>query len=159
MAGIEPVGGRAAAEIVHRLSERAALEAAPRLTGAQAELTDRFLAIAGEPTQALAAVAGLVGGPSPGLQAAREAWEQRVAVLRQAGVPPERIRFSAAFGRSFGYYDGVVFEVRSGALGEDRPVGAGGRYDGLPSRLGAAIPTGAVGCMVRPGRAWAGGSQ
>ena len=73
-----------------------------------------------------------------------------------AGVPLARTRFSAAFGRAFGYYDGVMFEVRSAALGEDQPVAAGGRYDSLPGRLGAELPTGAVGCMVRPGRAWVG---
>ena len=69
------------------------------------------------------------------------------------GIPEGALRFSAAFGRSFGYYDGVLFEVRSAALGEDQPVAAGGRYDGLAARLGARLPTGAVGCMVRPGRA------
>jgi len=54
------------------------------------------------------------------------------------------------------YYDGVLFEVRSAALGPDQPVAAGGRYDALPQRLGARVKTGAVGCMVRPGRAYAG---
>ena len=67
------------------------------------------------------------------------------------------MRFATAFGRDFGYYDGMLFEVRSAALPEDQPVAAGGRYDGLPARLGARGATGAVGCMVRPARAWSGG--
>ncbi len=46
--------------------------------------------------------------------------------------------FSTAFVRPFGYYDGVLFEVRSAALGDDAPVAAGGRYDGLPARARAA---------------------
>ena len=157
LAGVEPVGGRSAAEIVHRLAERAALAAAPRLTADQAELTRRFLAVAGGPAEALAAVGDLVGGRSAALAAAAEAWRRRVAAMVAAGVPVERIRFSAAFGRAFGYYDGVMFEVRSAALGDDQPVAAGGRYDSLPARLGATLATGAVGCMVRPGRAWTGG--
>jgi ATP phosphoribosyltransferase regulatory subunit len=159
MAGIEPVGGRSPAEIVHRLAERAALAAAPRLTTAQADLARRFLSLAGDPRQALAAVAQLVGKTTPALDAAREAWDRRLSALALAGVPSERIRFSAAFGRAFGYYDGVLFEIRSSALGEDQAVAAGGRYDGLPGKLGASLPTGAVGCMVRPGRAWAGASR
>lgn len=159
MAGIEPVGGRSPAEIVHRLAERAALAAAPRLTPAQADLARRFLALAGDPREALAGVARLVGGATPLLDGAREAWERRLSALATAGVPSDRIRFSAAFGRAFGYYDGVLFEVRSAALGEDQAVAAGGRYDGLPGRLGATLPTGAVGCMVRPGRAWAGATR
>jgi ATP phosphoribosyltransferase regulatory subunit len=159
MAGIEPVGGRSPAEIVHRLAERAALAAAPRLTAAQADLARRFLSLAGDPRHALAAVAQLVGKPTPALDAAREAWDRRLSALADAGVPSERIRFSAAFGRAFGYYDGVLFEIRSSTLGEDQAVAAGGRYDGLPARLGASLPTGAVGCMVRPGRAWVGASR
>jgi ATP phosphoribosyltransferase regulatory subunit len=158
LAGIEPVGGRSSAEIVHRLVQRAALAAAPRLTRAQADLSHRFLAIAGDPVQALDEVVHLVGDSAPGLDAVRAAWMRRLAGLAAAGVPRERIRFSAAFGRAFGYYDGVVFEVRSEALGDDQPVAAGGRYDGLAARLGARLATGAVGCMVRPGRAWIGGA-
>ena len=56
-----------------------------------------------------------------------------------------------------GYYDGLTFEVRSEALGPDRPVAVGGRYDGLLARLGGKGDTRAVGCMVRPWRAYAGG--
>jgi ATP phosphoribosyltransferase regulatory subunit len=159
MAGIEPVGGRSAAEIAHRLAERAALADAPRLTPAQADLARRFLAIAGDPQPALDEVAALVGGAAPALDAARHAWAERLRGLIEAGVPRARVRFSAAFGRAFGYYDGALFEVRSAALGEDQPVAAGGRYDGLPGRLGESLPTGAVGCMVRPGRAWIGGTR
>ena len=69
------------------------------------------------------------------------------------------VRLSGGFGRAFGYYDGLVFEVRSATLGEERPVAAGGRYDGLPMRLGATSAQGAVGCMVRPARAFAGGVE
>ena len=45
----------------------------------------------------------------------------------------------------------MLFEVASAALEPDQPVAGGGRYDGLPERLGGKA--GAVGCMVRPGRA------
>ncbi len=155
LAGVEPVGGRSAAEIAHRLTQRAALAAAPRLSSRQAELIQRFLAIAGDPAEALGEIARLVEG-AEALEAARVGWTLRLSALTAAGVPAERIRFSAAFGRAFGYYDGVMFEVRAAALGEDQPVAAGGRYDSLPARLGARLATGAVGCMVRPGLAWRG---
>ncbi len=154
LAGIEPVGGRGTAEIVHRLAERAKLAAAPRVSREQAELIERFLAIADSPEKALASAKALAGGEAIGRVA--EAWARRLEALVAGGIPESALRFSAAFGRSFGYYDGVLFEVRSAALGEDQPVAAGGRYDGLAARLGARLPTGAVGCMVRPGRAWAG---
>jgi ATP phosphoribosyltransferase regulatory subunit len=156
LAGIEPVGGRSAAEIVHRLGERTALARTGRLTAAQAGLFRAFLGIAGEPDAALEAVARLMGSASGQLSSAREQWARRVRTMIDAGVPPGRLWFSAAFGRAFGYYDGMVFEVRSADLGDEQPVAAGGRYDSLPARLGAILPTGSVGCMVRPGRAWAG---
>ncbi len=156
LAGIEPVGGRSAEEIVHRLGERAALARAPRLTPAEADLFRRFMLIAGEPEVALSAVADLVGKASEALEAGRAAWARRVREMAAAGVPRTAVRFAAAFGRAFGYYDGVVFEVRSESLGPDQPVAAGGRYDSLPGKLGASLATGAVGCMVRPGRAWVG---
>ena len=158
LAGIEPVGGRGPAEIVHRLTERAALEASPRLTAAQAEMIHRFLAISDTTDRALAAAEAVVGPGHAALTTVREAWARRMRALVDAGVPLERVRFSAAFGRAFGYYDGVLFEVRSAALGDEQPVAAGGRYDGLAGKLGATMKTGAVGCMVRPGRAWVGAS-
>lgn len=156
LAGIEPVGGRGPAEIVHRLAERAALAASPRLTSEQASMIERFLTISDTPDRALADAEALVGPGHAALASAREAWGRRMCALIDQGVPPERVRFSAAFGRAFGYYDGVLFEVRSAALGDDQPVAAGGRYDGLAPKLGASLITGAVGCMVRPGRAWVG---
>ena len=64
--------------------------------------------------------------------------------------------FDAGFGRVFSYYDGFLFEVISPAVGLDSPVAAGGRYDSLLGRL-SGVAASAVGCMVRPARAWVGG--
>lgn len=154
LAGVEPVGGRSAGEIVHRLAGRAAAGEAPRLAPEQRAMIDRYLAITEEPHAALAAVAELAGRDGA-VGEALKAWERRLEALSE--IPAKRMRLSTAFARGFGYYDGVLFEVRSGALGDDEPVAAGGRYDGLLSRLGAPLSTAAVGCMVRPGRAWRGG--
>ena len=150
LAGIEPVGGRGPAEVVRRLTARAAAGAGPRLGDREREAIASYLAIADAPPAALAAVARLASGPA--LDAALSAWERRMAGLSE--IPTARMRLATNFHRSFGYYDGVFFEVRSDALGEDQAVAAGGRYDGLPARLGSPLATGAVGCMVRPGRAW-----
>jgi ATP phosphoribosyltransferase regulatory subunit len=159
LAGIEPAGGRSAAEIVHRLAERAAVANAPRLAPEQAALIGRFLAIADAPAAALEAVGRLAGAGGRKLDAALKGWTRRLAALGDEGAPADAMRLSTAFGRDFGYYDGVLFEVRSAALGEHRPVAAGGRYDSLFGRLGASLACGAVGCMVRPGRAWKEGAQ
>jgi ATP phosphoribosyltransferase regulatory subunit len=156
LAGIQPVGGRSAGEIVHRLVERAGAAAAPRLSAAESELVERYLAVADHPRRALDQIRAL-GRADTGLDAALDGWSRRLDALAAAGVPEERLSLAAGFIRAFGYYDGFLFEIRSAALGEDTPVAGGGRYDGLPTRLGGAAPAaGAVGCMVRPARAWAG---
>ncbi len=162
LAGIAPVGGRTAAEIVHRLAERAQARAAPRLTAAQGDLITRFLAIDDRPSAALDACAGLFREAGARLDATFADWQGRLSILSDAGVPDGVMRLSTGFGRQFGYYDSFLFEVRSAALMTDEPVAAGGRYDSLLQKLGAPGLSenggagGAVGCMVRPGRAFAG---
>jgi ATP phosphoribosyltransferase regulatory subunit len=157
LAGIEPVGGRSAAEIVHRLAERAQARAAPRLTAAQSDLIARFLAVSDRPSAALEAAAAVAREAGARLDETWADWTDRLSILSGAGVPESAMRLSTAFGRAFGYYDGFLFEVHSAALTAEQPVAAGGRYDSLLQRLGAAAGAGcAVGCIVRPGRAWSG---
>jgi ATP phosphoribosyltransferase regulatory subunit len=159
LAGIEPVGGRRPAEIAHRLVERADAAKAGRLSPEQADKVRAFLAVSDRPGAALDAIAALAGPQRGTLDAVIDGWRQRLAGMVARGAPEDRMRLAASFGRAFGYYDGFLFEVRSDALGDERPVAAGGRYDGLPARLGSAKTTGAVGCMVRPARAYAGGGE
>ena len=154
LAGVEPVGGRGPGEIAARLVRRAEAAAAPALTEAQAGAIRAFMAISEAPSAGLKQVRSLAGrGASLG--AALDDWDGRLAAL--SDIPPGRMRFAPALGHAFDYYDGLTFEVRSAALGADRPVAAGGRYDGLLARLGGTVGARAVGCVVRPWRAFAGG--
>jgi len=159
LAGIEPVGGRRPAEIAHRLVERAQAVQAGRLSAGEADAVRAFLAVSDRPGAALDAISALGGPQRSALDAALDGWRRRLAGMVARGAPEDRMTLAAAFGRAFGYYDGFLFEVRSAALDEERPVAAGGRYDGLPARLGSETKTGAVGCMVRPARAYAGGGE
>ena len=67
-----------------------------------------------------------------------------------------RVAFSTKIASPFSYYDDVLFDITSDALGPLRPVASGGRYDALLTQVGGADLR-AVGCMVRPARAWTGG--
>lgn len=156
LAGIQPVGGRSAAEIVHRLALRAEDGAGPRLSAAEADLIGRFLAISDQPSAAIDAIAALAREAGADFDSLLEAWTRRFAGM---AAPQASSRLSTAFGREFGYYDGFLFEVRSAALGADAPVAAGGRYDSLLEGLSGQSAAGAVGCMVRPWRAYAGAGQ
>ena len=159
LAGIAPVGGRSAAEIVHRLAQRAEQANAPRLTDAEAALVRDFLTIADQPRAALDRIEALACRGGINLDGALNAWSKRLEMILQSGVKEPAMTLAAGFGRAFGYYDGFLFEVRSAALGPDRAVAGGGRYDSLPGRLGGAGLGGAVGCMVRPTRAWLDGGS
>ena len=157
LAGIEPVGGRGPVEIAQRLVRRAEAAAAPALEEDQARAVQRFLAVSDEPRAALAQVKTAANGGAAALDAALAAWDRRLAACAAQGVPMDRVRFATALGHAFDYYDGLTFEIRADGLGDARPVAVGGRYDGLLSRLGGTGATGAVGCVVRPWRAFAGG--
>ncbi len=151
--GLEPVGGRGAAEIAERLAERASAARAPRLTAAQLAAIDHYLGLTGAPRQVLSAVGEFAGGAVAA--AGEAAWARRLERLTQAGLDSAKIVFSTRFARAFGYYDGFLFEIISATLPADAPVAAGGRYDGLTFQLGGKSSS-AVGCMVRPARAWKG---
>jgi ATP phosphoribosyltransferase regulatory subunit len=156
LAGVEPVGGRGPEEIAARLVRRAEAADAPALTLEQAGAIREFMAISDAPDEGLARVRALAGGKAAALDAALADWSRRLERLR-AQAPEAVLGFAPALGHAFDYYDGLTFEVRSEALGAGRAVAVGGRYDGLVTRLGAAGGTRAVGCMVRPWRAFAGG--
>ncbi|MDO8901230.1 MAG: ATP phosphoribosyltransferase regulatory subunit [Phenylobacterium sp.] len=157
LAGIAPVGGRGPAEIAERLVAKAEARRAPALTTDQAAAVAGFLAISDRPEAALAQARRLAGPKAQALDAAIEAWSGRLSRLAEAGAPSEALWFTPGLGHAFDYYDGLTFEIRSAALGDDRPVAAGGRYDGLLARLGGGADGRAVGCMVRPWRAYAQG--
>ena len=160
LAGIEPVGGRRPAEIARRLVEKAQAAKAGRLDPDQAAKVRAFLAVSDRPDAALDAIAALAGPNDAALKAAVAGWRARLSGMAARGAPLDRMTLAAAFGRAFGYYDGYLFEVRAAALGDERPIAAGGRYDGLPGKLGVSTTnTGAVGFMVRPARAYAGGGE
>ena len=156
LAGVDPVGGRGPAEIAARLVRRAEAADAPALTEAQAEAIREFMGVSDSPQEGLKRVSELAGRRGAALKQALQEWESRLARL-QALAPGAALSFAPALGHAFDYYDGMTFEVRSVALGPERPVAVGGRYDGLLARLGAPDGVRAVGCMVRPARAFAGG--
>jgi ATP phosphoribosyltransferase regulatory subunit len=155
LAGVDPVGGRGPAEIAARLVRRAAAADAPALTEAQASAIREFMAISDQPEAGLARVRELAG-QGRALDQALEDWARRLERL-DALAAGATLGFAPALGHAFDYYDGLTFEVRSAGLGPERPVAVGGRYDGLLARLGGAAGARAVGCMVRPARAFTGG--
>ena len=142
IAGISAVGGRSVGEIADRFLEQAALGASARLPRDVRSLIERFLGIGGDPDSAAAELRALADEAKLDLGATLDAMESRTGFFAARGLDVGAFRFATAFGRGFDYYTGFVFEVADGA--PDSLV-AGGRYDGLLTRLGSASPIPAVG--------------
>ncbi len=149
IAGINAVGGRSVAEIADRFLEQSALGASTKLPSDVRGLIERFLAIGGDPDESaaelrtLAADANMAETMAPAL----DLFESRNGFLAARDIDPKRVSFSTAFGRGFDYYTGFVFELTDPSRTGD-PLVAGGRYDGLLTRLGAPEPIAAIGLAV-----------
>ncbi|MCK0196004.1 ATP phosphoribosyltransferase regulatory subunit [Ancylobacter sp. 6x-1] len=155
IAGISTVAGRTVSEIAERFLEQAASGAAEGLPSETVAVLEGWLAIEGEPDGAAARLRALAREAGLDLGAALDSFEQRTHFLAAQGVDVGRVRFAAAFGRPLDYYTGMVFELHpmSGTSADvEPPLVAGGRYDGLLARLGAASAIPAVGFAVWPAR-------
>ena len=141
IAGTENVGGRTTAEIADRFLEQSTLK------GGTLALIERFLAIAGEPDDALAQLRSLTAEANININAALDEFESRIGFMAARGLDTGKIAFSTSFGRGLDYYTGFEFEIRRSNNGNEPLVG-GGRYDDLLTRLGAASPIPAVGFSI-----------
>lgn len=146
--GDAPLGGRTRDEIIERLMIQACDDTAPRLDHDVAELITAFLKVSGPGEAALEKIRALTKPFAAKMVKPLAAMAERLRVLDSLGVPAERVRFVAHFGRSLEYYTGFVFEFWTHA-GE---VGGGGRYDTLLESLGAPRGTTAIGCAIRTER-------
>jgi ATP phosphoribosyltransferase regulatory subunit len=146
IAGTTNVGGRSVSEIADRFLEQSTLKggALPRDA---LETIKRFLAISGDPDDAVAQLRALARDARLNITAAIDLFESRVGFMAARGVDTGKTRFSTSFGRGVDYYTGFEFELHS--KGNDvEPLVAGGRYDGLMTQLGASTPIPAVGFSV-----------
>ncbi|RVC14562.1 ATP phosphoribosyltransferase regulatory subunit, partial [Mesorhizobium sp. M7A.F.Ca.CA.002.15.2.1] len=144
-AGLSASAGRAPSDIARRLIEKAELRSVRLSSEAFSALKD-FLAIdvpldrAAQALETFAADAGL------SLDVALEKFAARAKAIEAHGLPADKIRYDAAFGRPLDYYTGLVFEIA--ADNGDRPLVGGGRYDRLLTLLGAKTPIPGVGFSV-----------
>jgi ATP phosphoribosyltransferase regulatory subunit len=146
IAGATNVGGRTVAEIADRFLEQSTLKAGALPRDALA-IIKRFLAISGDPRDAIAQLRALAADAKLNIGAAVDAFESRVGFMAARGIDVAQTRFSTSFGRGLDYYTGFEFELHAKGNGIE-PLVAGGRYDGLLTQLGSATPIPAVGFSV-----------
>jgi ATP phosphoribosyltransferase regulatory subunit len=143
IAGIAAVGGRSVAEIAERFLEQSALGAGTRLPRETRALIERFLAVRGDPDDAAGELRAMASDAKLAIEPAIDLFETRTGFLAARGIDVRTMQFSTGFGRGFDYYTGFVFELHDRRT--KGPLIAGGRYDGLLTRLGAGQPIPAVG--------------
>src|ERR1700751_4031530 len=143
IAGTTNVGGRSVAEIADRFLEQSTLKGGA-LPHNALNLIKRFLAISGDPDAAVAQLRALSREAKLDIAAAIDQLEARIGFMAARGIDAKTLRFSTAFGRGLDYYAGFEFELHARGDGAE-PLVAGGRYDGLMTRLGAPAPIPSVG--------------
>jgi ATP phosphoribosyltransferase regulatory subunit len=148
IAGISAVGGRSVGEIAERFLEQATLSMQSSLPRETRALIERFLSIGGEPKRAAAELRALARSAGLTLDKALDLFESRTERLAARGVDVGRVHFSTAFGRGVDYYTGFVFELHDAGASGHGPLVAGGRYDGLLTRIGSPTAIPAVGFAV-----------
>jgi ATP phosphoribosyltransferase regulatory subunit len=146
IAGATNVGGRSVSEIADRFLEQSTLKGGG-LPREKRESIKRFLAISGDPDDALAQLRTLAADARLDLTAAIDQFESRIGFMAARGIDTTRTRFSTSFGRGLDYYTGFEFELHSKGNGVE-PLVAGGRYDRLMTQLGAELPIPAVGFSI-----------
>jgi len=150
--GDAPAAGRSRTEIVARALDRAAQAAALRLDPAMADAIAKLLDISGPAETALAEVRALLKTTGVNLDTQLAAMDARLATIKSLGIAPERVQFTAHFGRNMEYYTGFVFELWARDKEGPVQVAGGGRYDTLLESLGAKQPVSAIGCAIRTER-------
>ena len=146
IAGTTNVGGRTVAEIADRFLEQSTLKGGALPRDALGTIK-RFLAISGDPNDAVAQLRKLAADAKLDISAAIDQFESRVGFMAARGIDVGRTRFSTSFGRGLDYYTGFEFELHDKGNGAE-PLVAGGRYDGLMTQLGSATPIPAVGFSI-----------
>lgn len=150
--GVEIIGTRTVDEMAEHLLDVAADISAAPLDAKSAALIESYVRVKDDALTAGQTIGKLLAGTRGGTGAALDAYDRRLALLANAGIPFERVQFSAEFGRNLEYYTGLVFEVQAPGLDADSPVAGGGRYDGLMRAAGAIVDVPAVGGAIHTER-------
>jgi ATP phosphoribosyltransferase regulatory subunit len=146
IAGTTSLGGRSVSEIADRFLEQSTLKAG-ELPRDALKTIKRFLAISGDPADAVAQLRALAADAKLDISRTIDQFESRVGFMAARGIDTRRTRFSTSFGRGLDYYTGFEFELHGRSNGVE-PLVAGGRYDGLMTQLGSKTPIPAVGFSV-----------
>jgi len=147
-----PQGLRTREEIVERLMEQAADEAALHLDAKIVQVITGLLDVAGPARWAVTEIRTQTKTAGIDLETQLAQMEARLDALERLGIDPSRITFATHFGRNMEYYTGFVFELWSRDADGVLEIAGGGRYDTLLEAIGAGHPSPAVGVAIHTER-------
>ncbi|MBI4498417.1 MAG: ATP phosphoribosyltransferase regulatory subunit [Chloroflexi bacterium] len=142
--GVQGNGGRDADEILQRFLAKLRRADDPERVEQALALAVDLAQVRAAPDEALAAgedIAlrfGLSPRPLDDLR-------RLLALLERLDLDPKRITVDLGLARGLAYYTGVIFDLIHPDLPPDRPLGGGGRYDGLVRSLGDHTDVPAIG--------------
>ncbi|MCS7071857.1 MAG: ATP phosphoribosyltransferase regulatory subunit [Anaerolinea sp.] len=137
----QSLGGRSPDEIAQRLQEKHRRAQQREQQQAAIDFLERWAKIRSGVDIALAQIEALIPEADGEADRAFDTLRSVVDLLSAAGVDQSSILIQPGLERSWDYYTGIVFELRSG----DQLLGGGGRYDELVRLLGAPVDVPAVG--------------
>jgi ATP phosphoribosyltransferase regulatory subunit len=150
--GIAAIGVRSVEELTGSLLAIAEDRRVAPLPAAAASLIERVLSIDVPAREALAAMQHALDGASVGLDGPLDLFARRLSAISATGLDIGRLRFTAAYGRGFAYYTGLVFQYEAPGGGRGGHLAGGGRYDALLQAAGAPRPVPAVGAAMHSER-------
>lgn len=146
--GIELIGTRTLTEVTTGLLATIADARAKPLAADDANLIESYASIMAPANRAVERLASVLRRPGIDVTAALAVFDERLSLLKSAGINLADAEFSGDFGRKFEYYTGFVFELETPDLGKSNPIAGGGRYDSLLETIGAPHRVPAVGAAI-----------
>ncbi len=135
------MGGRTLEDIAQRLLRKRKRAAERVQIKAALEWLHRWVQINSHPDEAFPAIEVMVGLGQTARQTLDE-WRTVIELLMAYNIQVDHIWIQPALARSWEYYTGIVFELRTS---EDVHLGGGGRYDELARLIGGKYDVPAVG--------------
>ncbi len=146
--GIDLIGGRSASQIAERFLEQAALSASPTLPKDAIQIIGEYFSITGDAQHSIKQLKAFNKKHALELDDKIAEVSQRFDAIKALKFNVEDVVFNPFLGRGFEYYTGMVFEIVDAKMRVDKPLIAGGRYDGLAKQLGAKQNINAVGASL-----------
>jgi histidyl-tRNA synthetase len=137
----EAMGERSREDIARRLLQKRQEALKRPEIEAALDFLEQWVNVAASPANAFATIERIVSNDEMA-QPMLDTWRTVIDLLAIYEIPPARITIQPALARSWEYYSGIVFELRTGA---DLHLGGGGRYDELPRLIGGRHDVPAVG--------------